>query len=243
MSTLESTMVRIRRALTVWWIALAIGSSSVAVAGPGEDLIAAAARGDGAAVQALLDQGIAVDSMNALGTTALMTASLYGHLDVVQALLANGADVNAKSKLVSATALMAASRAGHLNVVQLLLAKGADVNAKANGVNAKPNAGETALILASRAGHLDVVQALLDKGADVAAKLNLDGGATALIERSGGAVDRDRRRPDAARRLACCESHCSSRRDWVGETECRVPNFRHTAVLQWDRAQDALAYG
>ena len=65
-----------------------------------------------------------------------MMASQQGHLDVVQALLAKGADVNAKDN-DGATALMLASQNGHLDVVQALLAKGADVNAKANdGVTA-----------------------------------------------------------------------------------------------------------
>ena len=48
-----------------------------------------------------------------------------------QALLAKGADVNAKSDK-GATALMAASKIGHGKVVQAVLAEGADVMAKSN---------------------------------------------------------------------------------------------------------------
>ena len=59
-----------------------------------------------------------------------------GHLEVVQALLAAKADVNAKAAN-GGTALMVASQTGHLEVVQALLAAKADVNAKAaNGVTA-----------------------------------------------------------------------------------------------------------
>ena len=52
---------------------------------------------------------------------------MSGHLDVVQALIAKGADVNA-----TLTALMTASRLGRVDVVQVLLDRGADVNAKDN---------------------------------------------------------------------------------------------------------------
>ncbi len=73
----------------------------------------------------------------------------------VEALLAKGADVNAKDNS-GLTALMRASQFVHLDVVQALLAKGADVNPKRND-------GLTALMTASRLGRVDVVQALLDR--------------------------------------------------------------------------------
>jgi uncharacterized protein len=53
------------------------------------------------------------------------------HLDVVQALIAKGADVNAKRN-DGLTALMTASRRDRIDVVQALLDRGADVNAKDN---------------------------------------------------------------------------------------------------------------
>jgi ankyrin repeat protein len=103
--------------------------------------------------------------------TALMGASEKGDFKMVQALLADGADVNAKNK-DGETALMYASGEGHLEVVQLLLANGADVNAK----NSR---GETALFMASVGGRLEVVQLLLANKADVNAKR--DGCETALM--------------------------------------------------------------
>jgi hypothetical protein len=66
----------------------------------------------------------------------------------VQALLAKGAEVNAKEEH-GMTALMAASFKGHLDIVQALLAKGADVNAKASD-------GTTALDAAAQGGHADI---------------------------------------------------------------------------------------
>jgi ankyrin repeat protein len=58
-----------------------------------------------------------------------MLASYSGNRDVVQALLAKEADVNAKTD-DGRSALMLASGNGNRDVVQALLAKGANPNAK-----------------------------------------------------------------------------------------------------------------
>ena len=84
-----------------------------------------------------------------------MKASQRGLREVVQALIAEGAEVNAKAK-DGRTALMWASQKGHRDVVQALLAKGADVNAK-------DNKGRTALMAASW-GSYDVVNATTPDG-------------------------------------------------------------------------------
>ena len=52
-----------------------------------------------------------------------------GRLEVVQALLDKGANVNAKTEK-GTTALMMASSTGQTDVVQMLLENGANVNAK-----------------------------------------------------------------------------------------------------------------
>lgn len=54
------------------------------------------------------------------GTTALMVAALSGHQEMVQTLLAKGADVNLITKK-NGTALMLATKENHLNIVALLL--------------------------------------------------------------------------------------------------------------------------
>ena len=54
-----------------------------------------------------------------------------GIKDVVEQLIAKGADVNAKNE-DNNTALIVASINGHKDVVEQLIAKGADVNAKNN---------------------------------------------------------------------------------------------------------------
>jgi ankyrin repeat protein len=71
---------------------------------------------------------------------------------VVRALLANGADIDAK-RIDGATALFVASQNGHHEVVRELLAKGADIQAKRID-------GATALFMATQNAHMKV-QALL----------------------------------------------------------------------------------
>lgn len=93
------------------------------------------------------------------GQTALMVASGYGQREVVQALLKEGADINAKLSN-GMTALIMASIGGHCEVVQALLKEGADVHAKDTD-------DMTVLMYASYYGHCEVVKALLDKGAHV----------------------------------------------------------------------------
>jgi ankyrin repeat protein len=92
----------------------------------------------------------------------LYYASLLGILEVVERLLAAGANVNA-ANYGGWTALQAASGAGHLKVVERLLAAGADVNAAA----AAGYRGRMALQAASEGGHLAIVERLLAAGADV----------------------------------------------------------------------------
>lgn len=56
------------------------------------------------------------------GQTALMLAVSHGRMDMVQALVAQGAEINAQDDEGS-TALMCASEHGHADIVRLLLAQ------------------------------------------------------------------------------------------------------------------------
>jgi ankyrin repeat protein len=96
----------------------------------------------------------------------LILAAQEGHIDVVKALLANGADINAQNS-DGDTALIFAVRGGHIDVVKALLDKGADINAKNSD-------GDTALILAVRGGHVDVVNALLAYKVDGKVAIDMD---------------------------------------------------------------------
>jgi ankyrin repeat protein len=92
-----------------------------------------------------------------VGTRALVFAATHGHAEVVQLLLAKGANVNAKDE-TGYTALINASAYGHKEVVQLMLGKGVDVNAKANN-------GTSALSIASQHGDNEIKELLIKAGA------------------------------------------------------------------------------
>jgi len=91
--------------------------------------------------------------------TALIYASENGHIEIVEVLLDNGADVNAYNNYGD-TALINASEKGYEEVVDMLLDNGADVNAKNKD-------GETALMMARENGHKEVVDMLLENEANV----------------------------------------------------------------------------
>ena len=122
------------------------------------ELVAAAKRTDHAAVRALLDAGIDVNTRYGDGTTALHWAAHRDSLDLVTDLLASGADVGVVDDHgVSPLAL--ASLNASLPIVRALLGAGADANATRSN-------GETPLMTAARVGSLDVVRSLLAAGAN-----------------------------------------------------------------------------
>ncbi|KNC76659.1 serine/threonine protein kinase, variant 2 [Sphaeroforma arctica JP610] len=105
-----------------------------------------------------------IGTLDENGGTPLHIASENGHKDVVELLLAKGADTHVKDETGS-TPLYLASKNGHKDVVELLLAKGADIHVK-------DNLAWTPLRMASKNGHKDVVELLLAKGADIDVKNN-----------------------------------------------------------------------
>ncbi|KAI9857597.1 MAG: hypothetical protein M1813_008189 [Trichoglossum hirsutum] len=99
-----------------------------------------------------------VDAADNYGRTALHCAAAGGHGAVVQALLDNGADIEAKGK-GGQTALHHAASMGRGSTVEILLSRG--TNREAKDVN-----GWTALHVAARQGHGAMVQLLVDNGLD-----------------------------------------------------------------------------
>jgi ankyrin repeat protein len=124
-------------------------------------------------------------STNREGETALMTAARAGSAPAVRALLALGANPNAKEKWFEQTALMWAASDNHAAVVQVLLEGGADVNARSKvlpGQPPRPRNSETAfqaahsnfpkggltpLLFAAQYGSMDAVRLLADAKADL----------------------------------------------------------------------------
>ena len=109
-------------------IAAVVLLATTAFAGP---IHTAAEKGDLAGVQAELDKGVDVDEDDDSWPemTPLHYAVVEGHTEVVELLIANGANVNAKDE-EGWTPLHLTAYWGGKEITELLIAKGADVNAK-----------------------------------------------------------------------------------------------------------------
>ncbi|NIT55882.1 MAG: hypothetical protein GWN00_06500, partial [Aliifodinibius sp.] len=112
------------------------------------------------------------------GTTALMLASANGYPEIVQLLLANGADVNMRNK-ENASALFLAVQNDDVTTVEFLINAGAEVNfVLERDVKDVPK-GVTPLMLVATHGHIQVARSLLAHGANLEARDRF--GATALM--------------------------------------------------------------
>ncbi|XP_026152406.1 KN motif and ankyrin repeat domain-containing protein 1-like [Mastacembelus armatus] len=100
-------------------------------------------------VKQLFTKGDVNTKASQAGQTALMLAVSHGRMDMVQALLAQGAEVNLQDDEGS-TALMCASEHGHADIVKLLLAQ-TDCDAALTDSDES-----TALSIALEAGHHDI---------------------------------------------------------------------------------------
>ncbi|XP_070706960.1 KN motif and ankyrin repeat domain-containing protein 1-like [Pempheris klunzingeri] len=100
-------------------------------------------------VEQLFTKGDVNAKASQAGQTALMLAVSHGRMDMVQALLAQGAQVNLQDDEGS-TALMCASEHGHADIVRLLLAQ-PDCDATLTDSDES-----TALSIALEAGHNDI---------------------------------------------------------------------------------------
>lgn len=141
-----------------------------------EELLAAAKKGDAAAVKTLLAKGAPVNAKTRYNQTPLMFAAERGHLEVVKQLIDAGADLNARDSFYGFfTALYGAASKGHVEVVTLLLDKGA-------------SSLDLALLTATQENHPKLVQALLKRegikpeGLNQAYAAALEGEATEIAE-------------------------------------------------------------
>jgi ankyrin repeat protein len=117
---------------------------------------------------------------------ALLIASRDGQTDIVEQLLAKGADINTVAAN-GLTPLMFATLEHRPAVVELLLSHGANVNAPSAGRmlvhGEEQDCVMTALMFASRDGHADLVEIMLAGGAKANLQFNSkgDSGHTALM--------------------------------------------------------------
>lgn len=129
-------------------------------------LIRAIRDGDMKTALGLIDAGADVDQKNSEGGTALFYSSGAvgdGLMPVTQALVAHGADVNARCGSNDVTPLHNAAVDGSVETVKFLISKGADVNARDRN-------GDTPLLVAARTSYespLDIVKILVEHGGDV----------------------------------------------------------------------------
>lgn len=147
-------------------------------------LIAAAGKGDLAAVERLIREGASVAARDGRGRTALLVAAHGNHVGVARALIAAGADVNAKDNMEDSAFLYAGAE-GRIEILKMTLP-----TADLKSTN---RFGGTALIPAAHHGHSEAVRILLGTAID---KDHINGlGWTALMEAvilgDGGPVHTD----------------------------------------------------
>jgi ankyrin repeat protein len=154
-----------RRGIKAFTLTLTLALSAL-YAAP-SSVAEAAARGDKAAVQSLIQQKADVNAPQADGATALHWAVFHSDKDLVDLLLRASANPKAANR-EGATPLWLASVNGNAPIVAALINAGADPNEKLP-------LGRTPLMLASRTGDVATMKVLLEHGADPNAKETLRG--------------------------------------------------------------------
>ncbi len=136
-------------------------STAMAMAAP-SDVADAAAKGDAAAVRALIQRRADVNAAQVDGATALHWAVYLENLELVDLLIRAGAKADVTNRN-GITPLYLASLYGQAATIDSL------VKAGANATMPGPN-GETMLMLAARNGNPEAIKRLLAAGADVNAR-------------------------------------------------------------------------
>lgn len=123
-------------------------------------LIVAAGGGNINTVRLLVDRGADINAKSCEGGTALLVAIEQCNEDIVEYLLAHGANPNDKlTEAPGLTALCMAAQRGYLRILKALLNAGADVERRSGD-------GSTALVNAAFKGHDEVVRELIKAGAN-----------------------------------------------------------------------------
>jgi len=159
------------RMLVAATLALAMTLTADAQSGRDQALIAVAGKGDLAGFERLVREGASVAARDGRGRTALLAATHGNHVAVARALIAAGADVNAKDDIQDSPYLYAGA-GGLIEILKLTLPK-ADLKST-------NRYGGTALIPAAHHGHPEAVKILLGTAIDKDHVNRL--GWTALLE-------------------------------------------------------------
>lgn len=147
--------------------------------GPGAPLLAVAQHGPHSAVQLLLKAGANLHVVDSRGYPPLSVAARCGQAEVIGALLAAGASLDAPAPGTGGrTALHLAAEAGQLEAVRLLCDAGAVVNKQ-------DIVGSTPLLLAAYEGHTEVVRELVLKRAAAVDSARPEDGSTPLVCATG----------------------------------------------------------
>jgi uncharacterized protein len=138
-------------------------------------LMTAARSGVAEAVALLISAGANVNERESWrGQSPLMWAAGEGNLEVVELLVANNADITARSKR-GFTPLHFAAREGKTAIVEALLDLGADIEealpagsavVTESGLSGAAQTGMTPLLLAIGSAHFETAALLLDRGAN-----------------------------------------------------------------------------
>ena len=158
-----------------------LGKLSADVNGYAKDgitaLMAAAATGHVATVEALKLRGAHVDATDKHGKTAAFYAALGGHTGTVEVLQRLGADIHAVTNS-GQTLFIAAASKGHKATCERLKAMGADINAA-------DSQGHTALTIAASKGHSGTLVTLRHLGVEIN-PVTRDGKTPVILAAEGG---------------------------------------------------------
>ena len=139
------------------WLPAFLALASLGAGGADTRLPDAARTGDLAGVEDLLRAGVAVDTPEPDGTTALHWAAYRDDVEMAARLIAAGADVD-RANAHGATSLSLACVNANPTLVGQLLEAGADPGLLAFG--------EPPLLTCARSGNVEAVELLLARGAD-----------------------------------------------------------------------------
>jgi ankyrin repeat protein len=181
---------------------------------PQNALSVAAARGDVAAIERILNDGGDPNlGAQSRAFTPLIWAARAGQVAAIRVLVARGADLNAPGGVNDWVPLQHALHKGRTEASRVLLDLGADISG---------SIGPRALAMAAGYGNATITQALLDRGVDP--HIDLGAGPSLLALAAAGAYDIDYR-------YRGCEPHTETLRAIL----TRAPDLT-LGDGPWDRA-------